>query len=112
MPTFQGMSQQGGVPRVARSMPVVRGYTSGESPVFEYPYSLTGVTKDSTGAPLAAVNVHLFRTADDSLVHQTISDANGVYIIPASNVLQHYLVAYKTGSPDVSGSTVNTLAGA
>jgi hypothetical protein len=101
-----------GVPNVARSMPAVRGFQSGESPVFEYPYALSGVTRDSTGAVLAGCNVKLFRTADDSLVSQTTSDANGIYIIPASPALQHYLVTYKTGSPDVTGASVNTLTGA
>jgi hypothetical protein len=80
--------------------------------VFEYPYALSGVTRDSTGAVLAGCNVKLFRTADDSLVSQTTSDANGIYIIPASPALQHYLVTYKTGSPDVTGASVNTLTGA
>lgn len=103
---------QAGVPNVARSMPAARGFQSGESPVFEYPYSISGVTKDSAGAVLASCRVELFRTADDSPVSQTTSNANGVYIIPASNVLQHYIVAYKAGSPDVTGATVNTLIGA
>lgn len=112
MPTFQGMAQQGGVPNVPRAIPVVRGYNNGNGPVFEYPYSISGVTKDSTGAALTSCNVHLFRTADDSFVHQTVSNGNGSYIIPASKELQHYLVAYKPGSPDVAGTSVNTLVGA
>lgn len=111
MPTFQGLSQQAGVPNVARSVPAVRGFQSGESPVFEYPYSITGVTRDSNGTALGSCRVGLFRTMDDSFVHQVTSDASGNYAIPASNLLQHYLVFYKTGSPDVAGSSVNTLIG-
>lgn len=111
MPTFQGLAQQGGVPSVANTMPVTRGFTSGEGPLFEYPYSITGVTKDSAGAALGACGIKLFRTTDDSLVSQTVSDANGNYVIPASNALQHYVVSYKSGAPDVAGGTVNTLVG-
>lgn len=90
----------------------VRGFFNGNSPVFEYPYALSGVTKDGTGTPLANVVVQEFRTDDDSYVHQTTSDANGAYSLPASNVLPHYLVAYKAGSPDVAGTTRNDLVGA
>jgi hypothetical protein len=100
-----------GVPNVPKSMPVVRNFQSGETPSFEYPYSITGVTKDSNGAALATAIVRLYRTADDSYVHQTTSDANGNYVIPASQNLQHYCNAYKAGSPDVAGTTVNTLVG-
>jgi hypothetical protein len=112
MPPFQGMSQQGGVPNVVGTLPVVRNFQSGESPVFEYPASIVGVTKDSAGAALGSCLVTLFRTADNSLVHQVISDVNGNYRIYASLVLQHYILAYKVGSPDVTGATVNTLTGA
>lgn len=111
MPTFQGRAQQAGVPCVAKSMPTVRGFQSGESPVFEYPYSISGTTRDSVGAALGACRVELFRTADDSNVSQTFSDANGIFIMSASNLIQHYLVAYKAGSPDVAGTSLNTLVG-
>lgn len=112
MPTFQGMAQQAGVPNVVRSMPAVRGFTSGESQVFEYPYSIAGVTRDLNGAGLGSCVVKLFRTADDSLVNQTSSDASGIFITPASNLLQHYFVFYKAGAPDVAGTSLNTLVGA
>lgn len=106
------MRQQGGVPNVARTVPAVRGFlTGGDSNGFERPYSISGVTKDSAGAALGGCRVELFRTADDSSVSHVQSDANGAYIVPASNLLQHYLVAYKAGSPDVAGTTVNTLVG-
>jgi hypothetical protein len=109
MPAVKNHTGVNGVPGGCRA--VVRGFLNGETPSFEYPYGLTGVTKDSTGAPLAAVTVQLVRTADQSPVHRTTSDANGVYVIAASQVLQHYLVAYKPGVPDVAGTSVNTLVG-
>ena len=80
--------------------------------IFERPYAITGTTKDSTGAALASCVVDLFRTADDTLATSITSDASGNYLVPASQYLTHYAVAYKAGSPDVAGTTVNTLAGA
>ena len=38
-------------------------------------------------------------------------DLDGTYAVPVqqSKATQHYLVAYKAGSPDTTGATVNTL---
>jgi hypothetical protein len=69
------------------------------------------VTKDSDGNPLASVAVVLFRTADNSVAAQGVSDAGGNYRLDASSEIQHRADAYKAGSPDVAGSTVNTLVG-
>ena len=72
-----------------------------------------GVTKDSTGAPLGNCEVDLFNSATDMVLDQTMSDANGNYDFrSASLTTQYYVVAYKAGSPDVAGTTVNTLIGA
>ena len=87
------------------------GFNFGETPIFEYPYSISGVTKDSTGAALGGVAVHQFDNSMDSLVSVVVSDANGNYITPASPTTTYYLVAYKAGSPDVTGATLNTLKG-
>lgn len=72
-------------------------------------YIITGVTKDSTGAALGSVTVDLFDTAGDVLRSTTTSDANGNYLVDAQIDNTYYLVAYKAGAPDVSGTTVNTL---
>lgn len=72
-------------------------------------YIITGVTKDSTGAALGAVTVDMFDTASDTIRATTISDANGNYLVDAQINNTYYLVAYKTGAPDVAGTTVNTL---
>lgn len=92
-------------------LPVVASFAmfgSIESP----PHVIRGVTRDSTGAVLAGCTVFLFRTSDNSYVSSSTSDANGNYVLPASPLLQHYVVAYLVGSPDVSGVTLNTLLGA
>lgn len=72
-----------------------------------------GVTKDSTGAILGGCTVKLYLSAGDVLFDSQISDSvTGVYEFrtPAS-ITQYYIVAYKAGSPDVTGTTVNTLIG-
>lgn len=78
---------------------------------FEQPvrYTITGVTRDSTGAALGSVTVDLFDTASDTIRGTTISDAVGNYLIDAQIDSTYYLVAYKTGAPDVAGTTVNTI---
>lgn len=71
-----------------------------------------GVTKDSTGAVLGSCTVTLFRTTDDLEIDKTISDASGNYEFRgAGGGTNYYVVAYKAGSPDVAGTTVNTLVG-
>lgn len=70
-----------------------------------------GVTRDAQGAPLAACTVRVFRTSDGVLVHETISDANGAFLGCAYDSNAYFLVFYKSGVPDVFGTTVNTLIG-
>lgn len=72
---------------------------------------LSGITKDSTGAVLGFCEVELFDTARDVMMQRTTSDVNGAYEFSVSPQLTFYLVAYKSGSPDVAGTTVNTLTG-
>jgi hypothetical protein len=71
---------------------------------------ITGITRDQFGSPVGACTVKLFRTSTDELVSQVISDANGVYLITTPyHPDAHYLVVYKVGSPDIFGTTVNTI---
>jgi hypothetical protein len=75
--------------------------------------AITGVTRDSTGAVLGSCTVHLFRTSDDVKVDTTTSDASGNYsFVRIADATTYYCVAYKAGSPDVAGTTVNTLVAA
>jgi hypothetical protein len=72
--------------------------------------TVTGVTKNSTGAIIGAAVVQLFRTTDDAIIGETTSDAaTGVYTFWPTVSGPFYCVAYKTGSPDLAGTTVNTL---
>lgn len=74
-------------------------------------FKIEGITRDSTGAILGSCVVHLFRTSDDVEIDQVNSDASGNFILTSgiSPGQQHYIVAYKSGSPDVAGTSVNTL---
>lgn len=75
-------------------------------------YGFVGVTRDAYGSPLAGVTVKCFKTSDDSLLSQVVSDENGAFTVTTPYYPDtHYLVCYKAGSPDVEGTTVNTLIG-
>lgn len=74
-------------------------------------YKFTGVTRDSSGAVLGNAIVQLIHTSDDALIQQTTSDASGNYELYSPYSDGHYIVGYKAGSPDVAGTTVNTLTG-
>lgn len=71
-----------------------------------------GVTLDSTGTALPGCIVHLFQTADDKFIDQAVSDGSGNYEFRSPSLsTAYYVVAYKAGSPDVVGATINTLVG-
>jgi len=72
---------------------------------------IKGTTFDNVGAPLANAVVQGFVTSTDAFVGQVTSNTDGTYILPTHNTAAtaHYVVAYKAGSPDVAGTTVNTI---
>lgn len=73
---------------------------------------ITGITKDSAGVVLPNCAVTLYRTADDMVFEEVISDANGAFSFSAIGLSEtYYVVAYLPGSPDVAGTTLNTLVG-
>ena len=81
-------------------------------------FAITGVTRDQYGSPLANCTCKLYRTCDDSVVQNfngwgeqvVVSDAGGNFsFIVGNNAGPFYVVAYKAGSPDVAGTTINTL---
>ena len=88
--------------------------------------TISGITKDSTGAVLGSCTVSLYRTnssatsdhdalsdKNDVLMERLTSDAvTGAYSFSAIGLgSQYYVVAYRSGTPDVAGTTVNTLVG-
>ena len=71
---------------------------------------LSGITRDLNEAPLGNCTVDMFKTLTDEKVATTVSDGQGNFafvIAPVSGPF--YLVAYFVGSPDVAGTTLNTL---
>lgn len=72
---------------------------------------LRGTCVDSGGTPVANAIVQAFRTVDDAFAGEVQANLDGTYAVPVqqSKATQHYLVAYKAGSPDTTGATVNTL---
>lgn len=80
------------------------------SPVFKGKFTISGVTKNSSGSALGNCVVLLFDASTNIELLTTISDASGNYSFPLGNNTNHYfIVAYLAGSPDVAGTTVNTL---
>jgi hypothetical protein len=75
-------------------------------------YTLSGITRDLTGAILPNCVVNLFATATNAFLQTTTSDANGAYTFSgASGGNAQFVVSYKVGTPDVAGTTINQLYG-
>jgi hypothetical protein len=72
---------------------------------------ILGTCRDTRGQPVAGATVDAFLTASDVKVGAATSFADGTYAVGTDNPIsaQHYLVAYLAGSPDIAGTTVNTL---
>jgi hypothetical protein len=76
-------------------------------------YAFTGVTRDQYGSPVGSCAVKLYRTSDDTLLDSQVSDPSGNFLLSTAYYPDtHYIVAHKSGSPDIDGVTVNTLIGA
>jgi hypothetical protein len=73
-------------------------------------FAMTANTKDGAGTMLPSCTVELYRADTDIGVDKKTSDANGaVEFRSATPDKFHYMRAYKTGSPDKAGTTLNTL---
>lgn len=73
-------------------------------------FSISGITKDSTGTPIASCDVELFETGSEKFLNRTTSDGSGNYsfVVP-SNSGNFWVRAYKVGAPDVAGTTINNI---
>lgn len=72
---------------------------------------ISGTTRDANGDPLPFCTIQGFLTGDDTYVRAVVSDMGGNYVFTTQYTAAHYLVAYKADSPDVAGTSVNTLTG-
>lgn len=70
---------------------------------------LIGTTLDSAGNPLGSCLVQGIVTATEVFASQCTSDAGGYFELCTPYTGAHYLVCYKAGSPDVAGTSANTL---
>lgn len=72
---------------------------------------IRGTCKDASGTPVANAIVQGYVTATDAYVGEVQANNDGTYALGVEQAKStpHYLVAYKTGSPDIAGTTVNTL---
>ncbi len=102
-----------GDPLVGRGLHSGNGYEpfscDGEGSQFKN--RIVGTCLDSSDVPVAGAIVQGFVTATDAYVGEVQSNTDGVYILMTERLTStpHYLVAYKPGSPDTAGTTVNTL---
>lgn len=72
-------------------------------------FTITGITRDAYGVPLANCTVRLFRNGTDEMVAKVTSDANGLYFATSPYNDGHFIVIHNpTG--DRAGATANTLA--
>lgn len=74
------------------------------------PLKINGITKDSTGAPLAGCRVELFDSVTDALEKFTTSDESGAFSFDVAADRVFYLGAI---SPDglLIGGTLENLTG-
>jgi hypothetical protein len=71
---------------------------------------LSGITYNNTGlAPVGGVTVDLFRVEDNAWVARTVSDGSGNYSFPITVGGPFFTRVYKTGVPDIAGTSANNL---
>ena len=76
-------------------------------------FAITGVTRDNSGVALGSCVVKLYTTPGDSMVATQTSDGSGNFTFWVNDsTSNYYLRSYKTGAPDVAGTSVNTIVGA
>ena len=75
-----------------------------------FTYSLTGITRNQRGAPLASVVVDVFDEGTESFLGTATSDSGGNYTVTLTSCSTAvFAVGYLAGSPDVAGTTLNNL---
>lgn len=72
---------------------------------------LRGSCVDASDVAIANAIVQAFVTSTDLFAGEVQGNNDGTYVlgVEQSKLTPHYLVAYKAGSPDIAGTTVNTL---
>ena len=75
--------------------------------------TIQGITKDKVGNPVACSTVYLFNVTSGIpvLVKTATSDGSGLYSFTVEEGQIYWVTDYKTGTPDKTGATLNTLTG-
>lgn len=55
-------------------------------------YTITGTVKDASGNPVPGATVWLFRTSDEAFIQSATADANGVFVLPLSDISTQYFI--------------------
>lgn len=72
--------------------------------------TVSGTVVNGAGTVVSGATVKLFRADNDQKIAQTTSGADGTFVFwPMNNGVTYYVVAYLAGSPDIEGTTINTL---
>lgn len=85
------------IPTVVRAQPPATGTR----------FTFTGVSRDANGDILPSCQVLVFRTYDNVLAAQTVSDGSGAWSVIVDRQQRHFFVEYKVGAPDVFGTSLN-----
>jgi hypothetical protein len=73
-------------------------------------FGFIGVTRDAYGTAVGGATVKLYRTSTDEVVCVATSDPLGNFGVTTQYYPNaHYMVAYKSGVPDIEGTTTNNL---
>ena len=98
-----------GAPRINRPNELVRGVPFRSAKGFAA-FRLSGTTRNTDSEILGNCRVMIFRTSDNAFIIETTSMPDtgqwAVDILPPG---PYFIVVYKAGSPDVCGTSVNTL---
>lgn len=93
--------------------PVDHGYEpfSCDGDGCQFKNRIKGTCVDNADTPVANAIVQGYVTATDAYVGEVTANTSGGYELMTEQLtsVPHYLVAYKAGSPDIAGTTVNTI---
>ena len=71
-----------------------------------------GTTRDANGTLIGGVTCSLFHTSDRLWIMDTVSAADGSFFLQSPFAGdQHFIVFYKAGTPEIFGTTKQTLMG-
>lgn len=77
------------------------------TPLSSVPQTISGVTRDASGTPLASCTVWLFNTRTKAFLGEVISDGSGAFTFGFSGPC--FAIAYSSDGA-VAGVTLNTLS--